>query len=370
MISDSVDHIDGISIGLRRLCAASRRAGHQMTLIGPDGGDPIVDEVVRIPAALSAALPWYRQYKWSVPQLQPLLAQLRTADLVQLATPGPMGFGGLVAARLLGLPVLAQYHTEVPEYAARMTRIKLMKNVVSPVVGWFYQQADLCLAPSATVADRLTELGVTNIRRVRRGVDLALFDPARRDRAVLAAYGIPVDAPVALYVGRLSREKNLDGLRAAWLRIHAARPDARLLVVGDGPRPELLDAPGVVRIGVLHGAALATVFASADVFAFASETETFGNVVVEAAASGLPSVVSTGGAAHEHVVADETGIVTAGTDGFARAVLGLFADRQRRAQMGMAARTHARRYDLRAAVDATWSIYHDVAGNTCERYAS
>lgn len=115
MISDSVDHIDGISIGLRRLCAASRRAGHQMTLIGPDGGDPIVDEVVRIPAALSAALPWYRQYKWSVPQLQPLLAQLRTADLVQLATPGPMGFGGLVAARLLGLPVLAQYHTEVPE---------------------------------------------------------------------------------------------------------------------------------------------------------------------------------------------------------------------------------------------------------------
>jgi glycosyltransferase involved in cell wall biosynthesis len=373
VISDTVDHVDGVSIGLRRLRAASVRRGHAMTLIGPDGREPVVDEVIRIPAAMSAALPWYRQYRWSVPQLQPLLAQLaRTADLVQLATPGPMGFGGLVAARLLGLPVLAQYHTDVPEYAARMTRLGFMKGLVAPVVGWFYQQADLCLAPSATVATRLIELGIapTAIRRVRRGVDLTLFDPARRNRASLARYGITAETPVALYVGRLSREKNLDGLRAAWHQIHAVRPDARLLVAGDGPQPGLLTGPGVIRIGVLHGLELATVFASADVFAFASETETFGNVVVEAAASGLPAVVAAGGAAHEHVVAGETGLVTTGTAEFARAVLALLSDRDRRSRMAVAARAHARRYDLAAAIDATWDIYHDVTDTARARFAS
>jgi len=373
VISDTVDHVDGVSIGLRRLRAASVRRGHAMTLIGPGGPTPMVDEVIRIPAALSAALPWYRQYTWSVPQLLPLLAQLaRTADLVQLATPGPMGFGGLVAARMLGLPVLAQYHTDVPEYAARMTRLGFMKGLVAPVVGWFYQQADLCLAPSATVAARLTALGIapTAIRRVRRGVDLTLFDPARRNRAALARYGITAETPVALYVGRLSREKNLDGLRAAWRQIHAVRPDARLLVAGDGPQPALLTGPGVIRIGVLHGVELATVFASADVFAFASETETFGNVVVEAAASGLPAVVRAGGAAHEHVVAGETGLVTTSTTAFARAVLALLSDRDRRARMAVAARAHARRYDLNAAIDATWDIYHDVTGTARARFAS
>jgi glycosyltransferase involved in cell wall biosynthesis len=373
VISDSVDHVDGISIGLRRLCAAATRAGHTMTLIGPGTGEPIVDDVIRIPAAMSAALPMYPQYTWSVPQLPPLTAHLaRTADLVQLATPGPMGLAGLIAARMLGLPVLAQYHTEVPEYAARMTGLPFVKDLVGPFVGWFYQQADLCLAPSQTVADRLASLGVAPalICRVRRGVDLGLFDPARRDRGVLARFGIAADAPVALYVGRLSREKNLDGLRAAWLAIHAARPDARLLVAGDGPQPTLLDAGGVIRTGVLHGEELATVFASADVFAFASETETFGNVVVEAAASGLPAVVAATGAAHEHVLAGETGVVTQGSEAFAREVLALFSDPARRARMSVAARNHALSYDLDAAVAATWDIYHAAAAATRARVAS
>ena len=366
VISDSVDHIDGISIGLRRLAAASQRAGHSVTLVGPMDREPRVDEIVRISAAMSAALPMYPQYTWSVPELPGLTAHLaRNADLVQLATPGPMGLAGLIAARMLGLPVLAQYHTEVPEYAARLTGLPFVKDLVAPFVGWFYQQAELCLAPSQTVADRLVGLGVNaaNIHRVQRGVDLALFDPARRDRSCLARYGIGDDAPVALYVGRLSKEKNLDGLRAAWRIIRAERPDARLVVAGDGPQPTALDGEGVVRTGVLHGEQLATVFASADVFAFASETETFGNVVVEAAASGLPAVVAAAGAAHEHVVAGETGVVVDGRDSqaFAREVLALFANPARRARMATSARAHARSYDLDAAVASTWELYRGVA---------
>jgi glycosyltransferase involved in cell wall biosynthesis len=345
IISDSVDNIDGVAIGLRRLVDAATRAGHVVTLIGPGS----------VPTAMSAALPMYPQYTWSVPDLPALTTLLsRSADLVQIATPGPMGMAGLIAARMLGLPILAQYHTEVPEYAARMTGLPFVKDLVAPFVGWFYQQADLCLAPSRAVEARLIELGVTRISRVQRGVDLALFDPARRDRAALVKYGIADDAPVAIYVGRISKEKNIAALRSAWQLAFAEQPNARLLVVGDGPIA--FEGPGIVRTGVLHGAELATVFASADLFAFASETETFGNVVVEAAASGVPAVVTNLGAAHEHVIDGETGVI-ANAATFARTFTDLLGDPRRRARMALTARTHALNYDLDFAVASNWQIY-------------
>jgi glycosyltransferase involved in cell wall biosynthesis len=354
IITDTKDQIDGIAIGLARLVTAARRAGHDVSLIGP----------ADLPTAMSASLPFYPQYTWCLPELPALTKLLaRTADLVQLATPGPMGIAGLIAARMLGLPVLAQYHTEVPEYAARMTRLPFVKRLVSPYVAWFYRQANMCLAPSRVTSERLVELGIPSaqIRRVQRGVDLALFDPARRDRGLLAQYGIAATAPVTLYVGRLSREKNLGVLRRAWQQIHGAQPRARLIVVGDGPQATALDGPGVVRTGMLHGEQLAAVFATADVFAFPSETETFGNVVVEAAASGLPVVVAARGAAQEHVVEGETGLVYGDrAAALARDVLLLFADPARRARMAIAAREHVRTYDLERAMAMTWEMYGEL----------
>ncbi len=348
IVSDTTDDINGVALGLRRLVDAGKRAGHDVRLVGPSS----------VASAMQAALPFYPGMTWSVPALPSMVDAMRGSDLVQLATPGPMGIAGLIAARMMCVPIIAQYHTEVAEYAARMTGLPFLRDLVNPLVGWFYQQADLCLAPSAAVVDRLVALGVPadRIQRVRRGVDLALFDPARRDRAALAAR-LGSDGPVALYVGRLSNEKNLDGLLAAWREVYAANPAARLVVVGEGPRA--VSGPGVIATGPLHGEEIATMFASADVFAFASETETFGNVVVEAAASGLPAVVTTGGAAHEHVVEGVTGLVRDARDpaAFGGAILELFA---RRDAMTAAARAHALSYDLERAVAATWRIYRDM----------
>jgi glycosyltransferase involved in cell wall biosynthesis len=365
IVSDTVDDINGVALGLRRFVAASSRAGHVASLVGPQNHAVTADDVVRIPAALSATLPFYAQMTWSVPDLPALVDTLaRTADLVQVATPGPMGIAALIAARMLRLPAIAQYHTEVADYAAVMTGLPFVRELVAPIVGWFYQQAELCLAPSAAVELRLGKLGVpaARIQRIVRGVDLELFHPGRRSPGVLPCRRAD-DAPVALYVGRLSKEKNLDTLLAAWKLVHATHPQATLLVVGDGPYASAVVGPNVLALGARHGEELAMLFASADVFAFPSETETFGNVVLEAAASGLPVVVAAAGAAHEHVLDGITGDVRDGRDpaAFAAAIAALFDDKARRRRMGDAARTHAIRFDLARAVTSTWQIYDSHA---------
>ena len=255
----------------------------------------------------------YPQYTWSVPELPALTAHLaRNADLVQLATPGPMGLAGLIAARMLGLPVLAQYHTEVPEYAARLTGLPFVKDLVAPFVGWFYQQAELCLAPSppspiawsrsacprrGSVACAAASISRCSIRRAAIARCLARYGIARR------CTGRAVRRPV------VAREEPRRACAPRGSRFTPSAPTRACSSSATARKPTALDGPGVVRTGTLHGAELATVFASADVFAFASETETFGNVVVEAAASGLPAVVASAGAAHEHVIDGETGIV-------------------------------------------------------------
>ncbi len=393
IVSDTLDDTNGVAIGLRRLAAAANRAGHSVQLIGgafktaidlrtavggaarpgePDLAIDVRDDVVRIPAALSASLPIYPDMVWSVPELPPLVAYLsKHADLVQVSTPGPMGLAGMIAGKMLGLPVIAQYHTEVAEYAARMSGLPMLGAIVGPIVGWFYKQAELCLAPSEAVVQRLTSLGIApdRICRVRRGVDLSLFDPGRRDRSLYAAHG---GGPIALYVGRLSREKNLETLLAAWTIVHRTHPHARLCVVGEGPQRHAVKGPGVIDLGPAFGPELAALFASADVFAFPSETETFGNVVVEAAASGLPSVVASAGAAHEHVLDGETGDVVDGKDpaAFAAAMVRQFDDPLRRARMSAASRSHALGYDLAHAVSATMDIYRGVAGGRALEAAS
>ncbi len=364
IVSDTVDDTNGVALGLRRFVAASRRAGHDIHLVGPAKAD-VVDEVVRIAPAMTASLPFYPDMTWTVPELPPLVAWLaRSADVIQTSTPGPMGVAAVIAARMLGLPLIAQYHTEVAEFAARMTGMPMVRGIVEPLVAWFYRQADVCLAPSESVVQRLTSFGIADDRvwRVRRGVDLELFHPSRRDRGVLARWGI-TDEPVVLYVGRLSKEKNLEALSAAWATVHAHRPDAKLLVVGgEGPLVGTFRAPGMIETGGLYDRELAAVFASADIFAFPSETETFGNVVVEAAASGLASIVASAGASSEHVVADSTGLVIDGRDPqqLAARVVELIDDPARRQRLGMAAREHATRYALTAAVQDTWGLYDRV----------
>jgi glycosyltransferase involved in cell wall biosynthesis len=375
VVTDTLDAVDGVALGLRRLVGQARAAGHDMILVGP--GEPGADEravigddgVVRIPAVYQHRFAEYPQYAWSVPHLPALLRILCEAevDLVQCSTPGPMGFAALLACRIAGIPVIGQYHTDVPEYALRLTGDPTAASLVHQIVGFFYRGLDHVLVPSDHVGAIVTGMGVgaARISKVPRGVDLSLFTPTRRDASAFARWGVR-DEPVVLYVGRISREKGLDHLLDSLRQVATDVPDARFVLVGDGPMRAALEAEApadrCIFTGTVYGEELARMFASADVFVFASETETFGNVVVEAQAAGTPVVVTDRGAARELVIDGVTGFVADARQPvrFGDRMSRLLRDPELRARMGRAAAEHAHRFELGRAMAGTFAEYERI----------
>jgi glycosyltransferase involved in cell wall biosynthesis len=243
---------------------------------------------------------------------------------------------------------VATYHTEIQRYVLELTQDRLAALVAGGAIGWFYRQAERVYVPSASSGASVVERGVdpARVARFSRGVDTERFTPAHRTprrRRRLAADG----ETIVLYVGRLSREKGVLELAAAFRLAAARRPDLRLVVVGEGPaRAELTAALAGTRHsfeGELRGEPLATAYACADVFCMPSTTETFGQVIAEAAASGLPAVVVDRGAAPELVADGVTGLI-APPDApaeLAARVERLAAEPELRRRMGEAARRSA-----------------------------
>ncbi len=378
VFTDTIDDVNGVAIGLRRLLAEARRDGVDLALVSCGKVKTLtVDEdgIHRVPSVYEHRLAEYPDMTWAVPHLPPLLRFLEEEDidLIQCSTPGPVGLAALAAGRLAGLPVIGQYHTDVPEYALRLTGDPVAAALVRQLVAWFYRGMDRVLVPTEWVGELVRGLGVApeHLVRIPRGVDLELFSPSLRDKGAMAALGLG-DGPVLLYVGRLSREKSIDLLLAAFRAVHAELPEARLLLVGDGPlRGELERSapPGCLLTGFITGEPLATLYASADVFVFPSETETFGNVVVEAAASGLPAVVSDRGATREHILDGVSGFAVdpRNVEATSRAILRVLRDGELHRRMSKAAAQHATRYDMSDALRGTYRCYGRVVDELRQR---
>jgi glycosyltransferase involved in cell wall biosynthesis len=370
VLTDTVDDVNGVAIGLRRLRSAAVAAGHDLRLVCFGEGDHVSvdgDGVVRVPAVLRHRLAEYASMEFGLPHLPSLLNYLvdNQIDLVQCSTPGPVGLIGLLAARMAGIPVVGQYHTDLPEYATRLTGDPVAGAILGKLVGWFYGAMDRVFVPSQAVAARLDQMGVEaeKIRRIPRGIDLELFSPRRRDGRAFADFGLNGE-PKVLYLGRLSREKNLDVLLDAFGRVTASLPQARLVMIGDGPHASALAARAgqsapVSFLGTRTGDELARLIASCDLFVSPSETETFGNTVVEAQASGLPVVVASRGAAHENMLDGVTGLAVdaRNPEELAAAIQGLLADGARRKHMSDDAVAFAQRYDMRRAAEGTAREY-------------
>lgn len=373
VLSDTLDDVNGVAIGLRRLRDAAVAAGEDLRLVTWGEGDHLHvdgDGVVRVPALARHRLAAYPQMEFGLPHLPSLVNYLveNGIDLVQCSTPGPVGLMGLAAARLAGIPIVGQYHTDLPEYCTRLTGDPITGVLAGRLVGWFYGAMDRVFVPSAAVAARVQQLGVAadKVARLPRGIDLGRFRPSRRDPHAFARFGLNGE-PKVLYVGRLSREKSLDALVDGFAQAADAVPEARLVIVGDGPYAGALAARAgatararqVLFLGERTGDELATLMASSDVFVSPSETETFGNTVVEAQASGLPVVVADRGAARENMIDEVTGLVVDARQpgALAGAIEGLLTDRRRRGIMGQAATRFAQRYDMARAAAGTFREY-------------
>ncbi len=325
-------------------------------------------EGIEVARAASLRLPIYPDLDLPLPHVSELAERVfdLDADVIHVTGPGPLGLAGLLVARTLRLPLVAGYHTEIAEYALALTGDPLLAELARAGTSRFYGAANLVLAPSALTAARLPRLlGVEadRVAVVPQGVDCDRFSPERR-RADFFGFG--VDTKVVLFVGRVSREKSLDVLlrTAALLE---RRPGVRFVVVGDGPvRSELEATAGenVSFAGWLRGEELAAAFASADLFVLPSATETCGQVLLEAQASGLACVVSPTGAARESIKADATGVVSnddsAGS--FARAIATLLGDASALAQMGRAARLQALERSWTVAAAALAAAYERAVG--------
>lgn len=335
--------INGVALTVRDLAHGLAARGHSVQVVRPRRPDQ-VSEAGIVPLLLpSIALPRYPGLRMGLPAGSQLRRdwQAVAPDVVYVATEGPLGWSALRAARRLGIPVCTGFHTRFDNYAAHYG-VGWATPLVQAYLRRFHRRAVTTLVPTRALAQELAELGIENVSVMRRAVDTALFNPARREQKLRAAWKVDDDTPVALYVGRMAQEKNLDLAVRAFRSLQVRVPKARFVWVGDGPmRAELAVAnPDFIFAGMRIGEDLARHYASADLFLFPSLSETFGNVTLEAMASGLAVVAFDRGAAHDYLADGIGGMRVRADDarGFISAAYAIGVDPVLRGTMGRNAR--------------------------------
>jgi glycosyltransferase involved in cell wall biosynthesis/predicted metal-dependent phosphoesterase TrpH len=292
ILADGIGSTHGVSRTLEEI----RQRGVPGFEIEVIGTDPSVDR--RLAAVAEVDVPFYPGLRLGVPSLPAAVETLAEGafDAIHVCSPGPVGVAGALVARALGLPLVGSYHTELTAYAAERSGGLRLAQAMALAVQAFYGACDLVLSPSPASDEALLEIGVgaEHVARWDRGVDTDRFDPALRGQLAL-----PGELNV-LYAGRLTREKGVDLLAEAFLDAHSRDPRLHLVLAGGGPEEQRLrervGEEHTTFLGWLQGEALAQAYASADVFLFPSATDTFGQVILEAQASGVPVVaVAAGG---------------------------------------------------------------------------
>jgi glycosyltransferase involved in cell wall biosynthesis len=298
--------INGVSLTAERAVRHLRDAGHAVQLIRPrQPGEPTRRDDIEWRSG-GGPIPMYPElrYGWATPSALRTLwrEQGGLPDLVHVATPGPLGWAALRAARQEGLACSADFRTNFHAYCGHYG-VGWMESVVLGYLRRLHGMADLNFVPTPELQRELAGHGFERLQVLGRGVDARLFSPEKRDARLRREWRVGNEHRVMLYVGRLAAEKNAALALQTFERLSARRPGLRMVVVGDGPlRARLERAHPTARfVGMQTGVALARHYASADVFLFPSQTETFGNVTLEALASGLAVAAFDTGAAGQHV---------------------------------------------------------------------
>jgi glycosyltransferase involved in cell wall biosynthesis len=316
--------------------------------------------------APGVGIPFYREMKVYLPPLRRLASRAAAdrIDLIHLTTPGPIGLAALYVASTLQLPMIGSFHTDLAAYARMLSGSAWLGRLMRGYLRWPYGKCERIFAPSEATRRTLAEGGIdlSKILIWRRGVSTDQFTPAKRSEALRRRWGAGAERPVLIYVGRLSKEKGLDLLEPLCGRLRRSGIDHQLVLVGDGPMRGELEArcPGAVFTGTLSPADVATAMASADLFVFPSRTDTAGNVVLEAQASGLPVLVTDEGGPQEHMRDGESGHVCADLRAFARRVSELIWSLERRRRLGAGARAYAVTQGWDTALAPLYDAYRGV----------
>jgi glycosyltransferase involved in cell wall biosynthesis len=312
--------INGVALTAERALRQLRAAGHAVQLVRPRRApEPALRNADEWRCA-GGPIPMYPELRFGLATPGALRRLWRDGggppDLVHVATPGPLGWAALRAARAEGVPTSADFRTNFHSYC-RHYGLGLLTPVVLGYLRRLHAMADATFVPTPELARELAAQGFERLRVLGRGVDAQLFAPEKRDSALRRDWGAAPDERVLLHVGRLAPEKNPGLALQTFERLRASRPGLRMVVVGDGPLRAALQRahPGVRFTGMQTGPALARCYASADVFLFPSLTDTFGNVVLEALASGLAVAAFDTGAAGHHVRDGVSGCLAPRADG-------------------------------------------------------
>jgi glycosyltransferase involved in cell wall biosynthesis len=362
--TDTLEDVNGVANTIRKMTAAGVMAGKDIVVVTSrteitPGAIPIKN----FQPIGEFELPEYELQKLSFPPVLQIVDYIQREKFTEviISTPGPVGLVALMAAKTLGLRTSGIYHTDFPQYVGILTDDRSLETLTWVYMHWFYSQMDLIYVNSEHYRRCWIDRGIPaeKIKIFPRGLDTSLFHPARRTGDFRERFGARNGEPVLLYVGRISKEKDLDVLAAAYRKVRERHPSTRLAFVGDGPYlKELRDSlPEAVFTGYLSGGDLAKAFASADIFVFPSTTDTFGNVVLEAMASGLPAIVSDTGGPRELVKNGVTGYVTRSldVDDFTTATERLVADAGLRETMRKNARAAVQDRDWSEAFERFWA---------------
>ena len=305
--------VNGVAMTLEQLTRGMARRGHDVTVVRPDPHEAYEPSHARITLdhVKGLPIPCYPELRFGFPAGRHLKGRWREArpDLVHVATEGPLGRSAIKAARKLGIPATTSFHTNFHTYAG-LYGFKWLQRMTLRALRGVHKQAATTFVPSETVRRALEPAGFENLRVMGRGVDMERFHPGRRDPELRTSWGVDDDTPVGLYVGRLATEKNIALTVRAFEAMTAVIPGMRCVLIGDGPLREKLERehPEYHFAGMRLGEDLARHIASGDVFPFASVTETFGNVVTEAMASGLLVLAYDYAAAKLHIRTGENGV--------------------------------------------------------------
>src|SRR5438552_2905345 len=345
--TDTLDDVNGVATTIRRMVAAGANAGKDLTVVvsrNELGIDNI--PIKNFPPIGEFELPEYELQKLSFPPILQMLDYIQREKFTEIiiSTPGPVGLTGLLAAKMLNLQTSGIYHTDFPQYIRILTEDSFLESVAWRYMHWFYGQLDVVFVNSDEYRQSWVKRGFdpAKLKIFPRGLDTELFTPARREQAFWEKFGASNGQVRLLYVGRISREQDLDVLADAYRRLRAEDLPVQLFVVGHGPYAEAFaeSLPEAFFTGYLTGKELATAYASADIFVFPSTTDTVGNVIIETQASGVPVVVSDSGGPKELVQDNENGLITKShdVDDFTSAIRTLVTDPALRERMGNCAR--------------------------------